>query len=94
MGNDQKGFLLYLDNYDLIEDMSNEEKGEWINAVFRYKRYGEIPGFQKGTLLSTTFKVAKSQLDRDSEAWEEVRHLRAESGRKGGLAKASTALLK
>lgn len=88
MGNNQKGFLLYLDNYDLIEDISNEEKGRWIDAVFRYKRYGEIPDFQKGTLLNTAFKVTKSQLDRDAEAWEEKRQKRAEAGHKGGLAKA------
>ena len=89
MGNNQKGFLLYLDNYDLIEDISNEEKGRWIDAVFRYKRYGEIPDFQKGTLLNTAFKVTKSQLDRDAEAWEEKRQKRAEAGHKGGLAKAN-----
>lgn len=89
MGNNQKGFLLYLDNYDLIEDISNEEKGRWIDAVFRYKRYSEIPDFQKGTLLNTAFKVTKSQLDRDAEAWEEKRQKRAEAGHKGGLAKAS-----
>lgn len=89
MATKQKGFLLYLDNYELIEDLSDKEKGQWIDAVFLYKRDGVITEFPKGTLLKTAFKVAKSQLDRDSEAWNETCQKRAESGRKGGLARAS-----
>lgn len=91
MGSDQRGFLLYLDNYDLIEDLPEVEKGKWIDAVFRYKREKEIPDFQKGTLLNTAFKVVKSQLDRDAETWEEKRKKRADAGKKGGQAKASNA---
>ena len=91
MSGKQRGFLLYLDNYELIEDLSIEEKGQWIEAIFLYKREGLITEFPKGTLLKTAFKVAKSQLDRDSEAWNETCHKRAEAGRKGGLAKATNA---
>lgn len=91
MNNKQKGFLLYLDNYDLIEDLSFEEMGRWINAIFHYKRDKEIPNFKKGSLLNTAFKVAKNQLDRDAEAWEEKCQKRADAGRKGGQAKASNA---
>lgn len=91
MNNKQKGFLLYLDNYDLIEDLSFEEMGRWINAVFHYKRDKEIPNFKKGSLLNTAFKVARNQLDRDAEAWEEKCQKRADAGRKGGQAKASNA---
>lgn len=91
MTDNQKGFLLYLDNYELIEDLTSEEKGQWIEAVFLYKREGKITEFPKGSLLKTAFKVTKNQLDRDSQAWEESRSRRAEAGKKGGLKRASNA---
>lgn len=82
MAGQQKGFLLYLDNYELIEDFSTEEKGEWIDAVFLYKRDGVITEFPKGTLLKTAFKVTKSQLDRDFNAWgENVKKEQRQGGR-------------
>ena len=87
----QKGFLLYLDNFDLIEDLSIEEKGQWIEAVFLYKRGEKIPDFQKGTLINTAFKVVRNQLDRDAKGWGEMCQKRAAAGRKGGLAKSSNA---
>lgn len=87
----QKSFLLYLDNYDLIEDLAVEEKGEWIEAVFLYKRGETIPDFPKGTLINTAFKVVRNQLDRDAEGWEEICRKRASAGRKGGLAKSNNA---
>lgn len=91
MTDNQKSFLLYVDNYELIEDLTNEEKGQWIEAVFLYKREGKITEFPKGSLLKTAFKVTKNHLDRDSQAWEESRSRRAEAGKKGGLKRASNA---
>lgn len=91
MTGNQKSFLLYADNYELIEDLTNEEKGQWIEAVFLYKREGKITEFPKGSLLKTAFKVKKNHLDRDSQAWEESKSRRAEAGKKGGLKRASNA---
>lgn len=87
----QKSFVLYLDNYDFIEDLPINEKGNLFDAIFHYKCDGELPDFEKGTLLSGAFRMIKNQLDRDAAKWEAECKQRAESGRQGGLAKARNA---
>lgn len=77
-----------MDAFGILEELSDEELGQWTRAIFRYKIDGTIPDFPRGSLLAGTFKFVKAQLDRDAEAWEDERGRRSEAGRKGGLAKA------
>lgn len=79
----KKSFVLYTDNAEQFQMLSDEQAGKLIKAIFCYSENKIMPDFADG-MLTMAFSFIKGQIDRDSEKWEETRKKRAEAGRKGG----------
>ena len=84
--NVKKSFVLYCDYREHIQLLNDAERGQLFTALFDYVRDGkesDLPPMAK-----MAFSFIKSQLDRDSEKYEQKVNKRKEAGKKGGIAKA------
>ena len=74
-------FILYSDQAELFENLSDEQAGKLIKAIFDYAITG------KESELSGVLKIAfipiKQQLDRNEIKWKAVKEKRSEAGKKG-----------
>jgi hypothetical protein len=87
--NGKKSFVLYTDQKEVFDELTDEDAGKLIKHIFAYVN-DENPE-QKDKLLKIAFLPIKTQLKRDLIIWDEKKQQRAEAGRMGGLAKASNA---
>ena len=85
----KKSFVLYTDQREVFEELTDEDAGKLIKHIFAYVN-DESPE-TNDKLLKIAFLPIKTQLKRDLVVWDEKKQQRAEAGRKGGLAKASNA---
>lgn len=82
--------LIRLEMFPLFDELTNEEAGEVIKAIFEYRLYAVIPEFQDRA-LRTAFFTIKPLIDDDRDKYRETCERNAENGRKGGQAKANNA---
>ena len=67
----QPGFIIYNTSFDFVEDIETmEDRGKLLTALFRYSKYGELPDFIQGTLLSAVFKSMRINIDLNNEKYE------------------------
>ena len=85
----KKSFVLYTDQREVFDEITDEDAGKLIKIIFAYVN-DENPEVND-RLLKVAFLPIKTQLKRDLVVWDEKKQQRAEAGRKGGLAKASNA---
>ena len=85
----KKSFVLYTDQREVFDELSDEDAGRLIKHIFSYVN-DENPSTDN-LLLKVAFLPIKTQLKRDLKMWDEKKQQRAEAGRKGGVAKASNA---
>ena len=78
---------VYYDWLDMMEPLSDEEKGRLITAVLQYASGQQVPDFVGAEKY--TFYAMKPQIDRDQETYAAICAKRKEIGALGGLAKAS-----
>lgn len=83
----KKSFVLYADQREIFEELSNEDAGKLIKHIFAYISDENPQSDDK--ILRLAFLPIKTQLKRDLKLWDEKKQLRSEAGKKGGLAKAS-----
>lgn len=87
----KNSFVLYLDykkHFDLIQDDGDFRR--LIEAIFAYCEDGSEPS-NLSPVAEMAFSFVRANLDRDNEKYQTVKEKRKESGRLGGLAKASNA---
>ena len=80
----KNSFIFYYDWLDIIEPLSNEQKGELITAVFDYVIDGKNPEFSD-LALKISFNIIRNTINRDSRKYEEMCALRSKNGKKGAL---------
>jgi hypothetical protein len=85
----KKSFVLYTDQREVFDELSDEDAGKLIKHIFAYVN-DEDP-ITEDKLLKVAFLPIKTQLKRDLKMWDEKKSQRAEAGKKGGLAKSSNA---
>ena len=85
----KKSFVLYTDQREVFDELSDEDAGRLIKHIFSYVN-DENPSTDD-LLLKVAFLPIKTQLKRDLKMWNEKKLQRAEAGRKGGIAKSSNA---
>lgn len=85
----KKSFVLYTDQREVFDELSDEDAGRLIKHIFSYVN-DENPSTDD-QLLKVAFLPIKTQLKRDLKIWDEKKQQRAEAGRKGGIAKSSNA---
>ena len=66
---EQKGFIVYGDNEEVFDRLSDEEAGQLLKGMVKYFNSGEMPSFSG--VLEFVFIPIKQQMDRDSEKYEE-----------------------
>jgi hypothetical protein len=80
MAKGKKSFVLYSDQQELFEALTDEQAGKLIKHIFKYVN-DENPVLDDA-LLSVAFVPIKQQLKRDLQAWEKQRNQRVEAGKK------------
>ena len=88
MAKDKKSFVLYLDNRELFDDISDEDAGKLIKHIFSYVS-DENPKPANIT-VKLLFIGIKSQLKRDLKKYEKVCKRNKDNGLKGGRPKNPT----
>ena len=86
---EKESFVLHLDMLQDVKHMGIEEKAQFLDFVINYNEgRASIDDLEPG-MFKSFMRLFANQFDRDTEKWEKTRQRRSESGRKGGLAKAS-----
>jgi len=69
LSNSKKSFLLYNDQIDIINELTDEQAGTLMKMVYRYSG-GESPDEIIDPTIKLTFIMLKSQIDRDKEKYD------------------------
>lgn len=83
MAENKKSFVLYCDLIYTFKELSDKEAGKLIKHIFSYVN-DENP-VMEDKLLRVAFEPIKHQLKRDLKEWEQMKIVRAESGKLGGI---------
>ena len=69
MANERPGFLLYLNQKTIIDELTDEEAGILIKALYEYEGNKQVPKLNK--MLKIIFLQFKNTLDNDAKKYEE-----------------------
>lgn len=73
-------FILYTEQQEVFDNLSDEEAGQLIKAIFNYVETGEASNLNK--TLNLAFIPIRQNIDRNSDKWEETKNKRSEAGKK------------
>ena len=91
MAQGKKSFVLYCDLIHTIDKMPHDKAGELFKHILHY--VNDLNPTTSDLVIELTFEPIKQQLKRDLDKWEnQIKPLRQNAGRLGGLAKASKRL--
>jgi len=77
---DKKSFVLYNDYWDVFEVLNREERGDLLEAIYRYVLYNEeMENLPDKALVA--FKMVRRNLVRDIAKYEKVCEKRSEAGK-------------
>jgi len=76
----KKSFILYKDQWDMVEHLTLEQAGLLLRTLFLYTRCEDLPELDPATKIA--FLSIKAQLLRDKSKWDSIRDKRAEAGAK------------
>lgn len=74
-------FLLYTEQKEIFENLTDEQAGKLIKQIFNYLTTGEEPHLD--SLLKIAFIPIRQNIDRNAEKWEDVKKKRSEAGKIG-----------
>ena len=74
-------FILYTEQKEIFDNLSDEEAGQLIKAIFDYAETGKISNLNK--TLKLLFIPIRQDLDRNSDKWEKTKEKRSLAGKKG-----------
>lgn len=80
MAVNKKGFLLYADQYELFNQLTDEKAGQLIKHIFAYVNDEEPE--TKDIIINLAFTPIKQQLKRDLKKFEEIKLKRSIAGKK------------
>ena len=79
MAEGKKGFILYADQKELFDQLSDHKAGILIKHIFKYVN-DENP-ISKDMIINLAFTPIKQQLKRDLKHWENIRIERSKAGK-------------
>ena len=68
----KQSFQMNKNYYNLIKFLSNEEKGLWIDAVFKHEIYKQKTDFKDNKLLMSAYEFAISDLTNNDRKYNEA----------------------
>lgn len=81
----RKSFVFYRDWYDTIMELDKETSVEVLRLIMSYALGEE---YHSDSVVANTLLLAiKPQIERDIQKWKDVKAVRKETGRLGGLSK-------
>jgi hypothetical protein len=83
--------LIRLEFIPMFDDLTDEETGKVMKAIFDYRLYGAIPEFGD-RMLNIPFNALKRMMDDDFDAYKEKCKKNAENAKKRALEEAKRAL--
>ena len=89
----KKSFILYADLIHTVNKLPNEMAGKLFKVILDYVNDKNPDIEAMDFILQIAFEPIRQQLKRDLQHWSNVKKVRAENGRKGGLAKKANAKL-
>jgi hypothetical protein len=84
----RKSFVLHIDSLCVLDDLSDEQKGQLFNAIYQYQLGNEVV---LSPLVKIAFSQFKQQFIRDDEKYQNVCESRKIAGSKGGKQKVANA---
>lgn len=83
--------LIRLEFIPMFDDLTDEETGKVMKAIFSYRTTGVIPEFES-RMLNIPFNSLKRMMDDDFDAYKEKCKKNAENAKKRALEEAKRAL--
>jgi hypothetical protein len=87
MANNKKGFVLYADQKELFDQLSDEKAGQLIKHIFAY--VNDDNPVSDDLFLNLAFTPIKQQLKRDLQKWEKTINGRSKAGKASAEARAN-----
>ena len=84
---EQKFFQIYLDTEDIVNLLSDEDRGKLFSLLYRFAIDGETPEINDNPALAIAFKMFTAQIARDFATYERKANTARENGKKGGAPK-------
>jgi hypothetical protein len=81
----KKSFILYIDSFDMLKHLSDEQLGRLTRLLFTYQIDGAIP--EVTDPLFFPFGFIRATMDRDNQKWEQRAERSRVNGNKGGRPK-------
>lgn len=78
-------FILYTEQKEVIDKLSDEQAGRLIKAIYEYVETEKMP--ELDPLLDIVIIPFKQNLDRNKEKYNKISEIRAKAGAKGGKQK-------
>ena len=78
---DKNSFVLYLDAWDVIEELNTEQRGVLFTAIYAVQLDLDLPEMDKETRI--VFKGIKNTLIRDKTKYEKIIESRSKAGKLG-----------
>ena len=85
----RKSFILHKDSLSIIEEMTDEQCGKFLKALYNYQINGEKSDVDFALKMALT--PFYNQFDRDNEKYEKTCEARKKAGSKGGKQKVANA---
>ena len=77
----RESFILYTNQKEIIDRLTDEQAGKIIKAIYQYEETGEMPELDE--TLSLVVIPFKTVLDKNEEKWNKIKAKRSEAGQKG-----------
>ena len=79
---EKKSFLLYASDLEMLGELTMEERGQLLTAIYGHVTGGEMP--EMSSAAKVAFFFVKKSLDRDGKKYEETVSRNRANGAKGG----------
>lgn len=83
--NEQKSFVLYYSDYELISKLNSEQQANLLAAIFSIGNVCDKP--ELDTITDMVYTIISRNIFMNRKKWEETKRKRSEAGRKGGKSK-------
>ena len=92
MRNEKKSFILYIDQEEVINQLTDEEAGKLLKLIYAYQidNTTEI----EDRLITMIFTPIKLQFIRDNDKYDEIKENRSEAGKRSAVLRKATNLNK
>lgn len=80
----KESFILYTEQSELINELTDEQAGQLLKAIYKYANGEEVA---LNGIVKLAFIPIRQQIDRNNEKYEAFKGKQAENGKKGGRPK-------